>query len=160
MQSIRYATVKPRHTRRVSIPDRLADADLLWQQGHREGALLAVLVAVSATARRTLPDVKGDGEAFVQFLKTAHRWTLGVEHRGASVDLDLLFYKWLRCELVHNAALPSDVRFENLADDPMACSVRAGGAPEYVAIIGHGWYHFLVNAVRDAPANAGLFAGS
>jgi len=36
-------------------------------------------------------------------------------------------------------------------------SVRAGGAPEYVLQISRGWFHHLLNAVRNAPENNALF---
>lgn len=137
----------------MSIAERLEDADLLWRSGRREGALLSVLVAVSATARRTFPSV-GDREAFVQFLKTAHGWSMGVEHRGELVDIDLMFYKWLRCELVHAGGLPRDIRFDDSFTEPGACGVRAGGKPEFTVLLSPGWYHFLVDAVRGASVNS------
>jgi hypothetical protein len=140
----------------MSIVDRMADADLLWHHGRREGALLSALVAVSATARRTYPDIAGDRAAFEAFMKTTHGWTIAVEHRGISVDVDLLFYKWLRCELVHAGSLPPDLRIDDEFTDPRQCGVRAGGAPEYTVLLSPGWYQFFVDAVRNAPANAGF----
>jgi hypothetical protein len=139
----------------MSIAERLVDADLLWSQGRREGALLSALVAVSATARLTFPDARGDHDAFVRFMKTTHRWSMRVQHRGVPVDMDEIFYKWLRCELVHTGGLPRDIRIDDLFTDPTACGVRAGGAPEFTVLISPGWYHFLVDAVRNAPVNAG-----
>ena len=140
----------------MSIVDRLADADLLWRYGRREGALLIVLVAVAATAQRTFPGIKGDRAAFEAFMRTTHDWTIAVEHRGEAVDMDHLFYKWLRCELVHKGSLPPDVRIDDNFPDPMACGVRAGGKPEYTVLLSPGWYPFLASAVRMAPVNAGL----
>lgn len=140
----------------VSISDRLDDADLLWRCGRREGALLSVLVAVGATARRRFPHVKTDRAAFVAFMKTTHSWTIAVEHRGTQVDVDQLLYKWLRCELVHEASLPPDVRIDDHFDNPDGCAVRAGGAPSYAVLLSPGWYRFLVDAVRHAPANRHL----
>lgn len=145
-----------RHHRGMSIVDRLADADLLWHHGRREGALLSALVAVSATARRTFPEIEGDRAAFEAFMKTTHGWTIAVEHRGVSVDMDHLFYKWLRCELVHAGSLPPDLRINDNFTDPDHCGVRAGGAPNYVVLLSPGWYQFLVGAVRCAPVNADL----
>lgn len=140
----------------MSIEDRLTDADLLWKHGRREGALLSVLVAIAATARKAFPEITGDRASFEAFMKTTHGWTIGVEHRGQVVDLDHLFYKWLRCELVHTGTLPVDLRIEDQLGDPNANSVRAGGAPDYTVLLGPGWYRFLVNAVRNAPANADI----
>ena len=144
------------HDELMSIVDRLADADLLWHQSRREGALLMVLVAVAATARRTFPELKGDRAAFEAFMRTTHDWTIAVEHRGEPVDMDHLFYKWLRCELVHTGSLPSDLRIDDSFPDPMACGVRAGGEPGYTVLLSPGWYPFLASVVRTAPVNAGL----
>jgi len=94
----------------MSIEDRLADADLLWKNGRREGALLSVLVAVAATARKTFPEITGDRASFEAFMKTTHGWTIGVEYRGQVVDLDHLFYKWLRCERAANSSTPPHSR--------------------------------------------------
>jgi hypothetical protein len=141
---------------RVTVVDRLADADLLWYYGRREGALLSVLVAVSATARRTFPQIKGERAAFEAFMKSTHGWTICVEHRGVTVDMDHLFYKWLRCELVHAGSLPPDVRIDDRFTDPASCGVRAGGAPNYTVLLSPGWYQFFVDAVRQAPANGDL----
>ncbi len=140
----------------MSIVDRVADADLLWHYGRREGALLNVLVAVSATARRTFPDVRGDRAAFEAFMKTTHGWTIAVEHRGVPVDMDSLFYKWLRCELVHVGSLPPDLRIDDQFTDPDVCGVRAGGAPNYTVLLSPGWYQFFADVVRNAPANSEL----
>jgi len=142
----------------VSIRERLEDADLLWRNGRFEGALLSVLVAVSATARRSASRRTGDRDAFVAFMKSTHGWTISIEHRGAQVDVDHLLYTWMRCELVHSGALPPDVRLDADFADPTECAVRAGGAPAYTVLLSYGWYHFLVHAVRNAPANRDLFA--
>ncbi|MHC4414646.1 MAG: hypothetical protein ACYS0G_05125 [Planctomycetota bacterium] len=64
----------------MSIPERLADAMLLLQHGRNEGALLSVLVSISATSRKRYPwpstksaanpsAPMGDREAFCTFLK-------------------------------------------------------------------------------------------
>lgn len=140
----------------MSIQERLEDADLLWKHNRREGALLSVLIAVAATARRAFPEIRGDRANFEAFMKTTHGWTIGVEYRAKAVDMDYLFYKWLRCELVHTGQLPPDIRIDDTFSDPQACSVRAGGAPEYVVLLSPGWYHFLANAVRKTPANADI----
>lgn len=142
----------------MSIQERLADADLLWQHGRREGALLSALIAVSATAQKTFPTVKGDRTKFVAFMKSSNRMTFRVEYRGDLVDLYELFYKQLRCPLVHAAELPVDLRIEDdMCDDPNSFAVRAGGAPEYTVLLSSSWYRFLVNAVLNAPANADIW---
>lgn len=144
------------HDEFMSIVDRLADADLLWQHNRREGALLVVLIAVAATARRSFPGLENDRAAFEAFMRTTHDWTIAVEHRGEAVDMDHLFYKWLRCELVHTGSLPSDLRIDDSFPDPRACGVRAGGEPDHTVLLSPGWYPFLASAVRTARVNAGL----
>lgn len=133
----------------MSVLDRIDDAELLWSSGRREGALLSVLVAVAATARKTLPHIKGDRDCFVNFLKSTHSWTISIEHRGEQVDVDHFLYKWLRCELVHTGGLPMDVRVDDTFTNPRSCSIRAGGAPDFTVLMSPGWYSFLLGIVRD-----------
>ena len=142
---------------RMTIRERLEDADLLWRNGRFQGALLSVLVAASATARHSAPRRTGDRAAFVAFMKSTHAWTISIEYRGAQVDMDNLLYTWMRCELVHTGALPADIRFDSELADPTECVVRAGGAPGYTVLISHGWYHLLADAVRNAAVNQDLF---
>lgn len=136
----------------MSIDDRLADAELLWQHGHREGALLSALVAVAATARRAHPDIHSDAAAFRRFLRSKHDWTISVEYRTKQTDLDQLFYKWLRCELVHQASLPVDLRVDDQFADPNSLTVKAGGPPDHVLLLTPAWFHFLTHSVRETLA--------
>jgi hypothetical protein len=133
---------------RVSITDRLVDAVCLWRVGRREGGLLLAMVAVAAAARQAHPGVP-DHRGFVAHLKSRHTWTIAVEFRGKSWDLDELFYTWLRCELVHAARLPVDIRID---DALSGLEVRAGGPPEYVVLIAPDWFDFFVQA---ASASSG-----
>lgn len=137
----------------MSTQDRLKDAELLWEHHRHEGAFLNVLIAVAATARKTFPEIKGDRESFERFMKTTHDWTTSIEYRGQQIDVDHFFYKWLRCELIHTAALPIDLRIDNEFADPASYTVRAGGAPDHTVLLTPGWYHFLTQAVANAPAN-------
>src|SRR6266850_699562 len=62
----------------MSVTDRIDDARVLYSQGRRHGSLLAVLIAVTATARTRFPPTTpsrtdpskpmGDIEAFTTFL--------------------------------------------------------------------------------------------
>lgn len=131
------------------ILDRLDDAELLWANDRYEGAFLMALLAVAATSRRVCPEIKGDRSQFVTLMKKSHPWTISVEFHGEQMDIDLLFYKWMRCELVHNGSLPVDLRIDRSFADPHSCSVRAGGAPDYTVLLSPGWYRFLVNYVRS-----------
>ena len=58
----------------MSIEDRLADADILWKHGRHEGALLSVLVAVAATARKTFPEITGDRASYQYLVESIRRF--------------------------------------------------------------------------------------
>lgn len=57
----------------MGVTERVDDARFLWAAGRREGALLCVLTAVAASARRTFPNVKGDRAVFVRYLQDSIR---------------------------------------------------------------------------------------
>ena len=131
---------------------------LLWEQGRLEGTFLCALVAVAASARRQYPNRKtvGDREAFERFLINTHPVRLSVEYRGECQPIEHILYKWCRCELVHEGGIPVDIEF--MPDsEPGLLSIRAGGAPEYVLQLSHGWFHHLIGAVVNAPVNADEF---
>lgn len=144
----------------MSIRNRIEDALLLWENDHLEGAFLNVLVAVAATARRRYPDRNNvsDRESFERFLRDSHRIRLSIEYRDECHPVEHIFYKWLRCELVHEGGLPIDIKFMPDAE-PGTISVRAGGAPDYVLKISHGGFHHLIGAVMQAPENMDFFSG-
>jgi hypothetical protein len=137
---------------------RIEDALFLWENGRREGAFLSALVAVAATSRQRFPDRNAvkDKDAFEQYLSSAHSVRLSVEYRGEAHPIEHIFYKWLRCELLHEGALPVDIEF--MPDEhPGALTVRAGGAPEFTLKLSHGWFHHLIGTVVKAPENKYLF---
>jgi hypothetical protein len=139
----------------MSIRSRIEDAILLYQSGRYEGAFLNALVAVAATARLEDPNhTMRDGECFEAFLEKQRKGVLQIEFRGELNSIPHIFYKWFRCELVHEGGLPIDVQF--IDTDEM--SIRAGGAPEYVLKISTGWFKWLINSVVTAPCNASEFA--
>ena len=142
----------------MSIRARVEDAVFLWEHGRLEGGFLSALVAVAASARRQFPDRKAinDRESFERFLSNAHTVRISVEYRGECHPIEHVFYKWLRCELVHEGGIPIDIQF--MSDDkPGVMSIRAGGAPEYVLKISHGWFYHLINLVTRASINADEF---
>ncbi|MGD1277429.1 MAG: hypothetical protein ABR964_09415 [Tepidisphaeraceae bacterium] len=142
----------------MSVQARVDDALLLWKSGRREGAFLTALVAVAATARKRFPDRKavGDRDAFERFLRTAHSVRLSAEYRGECHPIEHIFYKWFRCELVHEGELPIDIEFM-ADDDPRHLSVRAGGAPEFVLKVSESWFHHLIGTIVGAPENRDVF---
>jgi hypothetical protein len=144
----------------MSVRTRVEDALLLWQNGRKEGAFLNALIAVAATSRRRFPNRKAvaDRDAFVEFLEKAHRVRISVEYRGECLPVEQVFYKWIRCQLVHEGGLPVDIQF--MPDSvPGVLSVRAGGAPEYILKVADGWFHHMVGAVASAPENTTEFNG-
>jgi hypothetical protein len=142
----------------MSVEARVEDARLLWRNGRREGAFLTALVAVAATSRKRFSDRRAvtDRDAFERFLEMAHSVRLAVEYRGECHAIEHIFYKWFRCELVHEGGLPIDIEFIS-SDEPGLLSVRAGGAPDFVLKVSEGWFNHLIGAVIAAPENEGLF---
>ena len=107
----------------MSIADRLLDANILLDYGRHEGALLSVLVAVSGSFRRRFPKGTpslrarkdmGDREAFETFLRQEMQKTrirCMVLFEGECQPVEKVFYKWLRCSLAHEGALPEQIDF-------------------------------------------------
>jgi hypothetical protein len=139
----------------MSIADRIADAKLLWDNEHHEGAFLCVLVATAATARKRFPG-DTDKTAFIKFVENSTKVRMGLEYKGELQSIEFIFYKFMRCQLVHEGELPPDIKFSQEME-PGQMSARAGGAPEYILKIGKGWYFHLVHAVKTAPENDGQF---
>ena len=137
------------------IRNRIDDAILLWKQGRQEGAFLSALIAVAATSRKRYPRAN-DRECFEQFLRDSHTARLSVEYHGECHPIEHVFYKWLRCQLVHEGGIPFDIQFMEETEH-RSVSVRAGGAPEYILKIGIGWFNHMVGAVIQAPENADQF---
>ena len=134
------------------IRSRIDDAILLWKEGRQEGAFLSALIAVAATARKRYPKTN-DRECFEKFLEDSHTVRLSVEYHGECYHIEHIFYKWLRCQLVHEGGIPLDIQFmEEMQNGAM--SVRAGGAPGFVLKIGRGWFHHMIGSVIQAPENA------
>ena len=136
----------------TGIRSRIDDAILLWEKGRHEGAFLNALIAVAAIARKRYPKTK-DREAFEQFLKDSHTARLSVEYRGECYPIEHIFYKWLRCHLVHEGEIPIDIQFTQDTQNGLM-SVRAGGAPEFILKIGTGWFHHMISFVVQASENA------
>lgn len=142
----------------MSIRNRIEDAIFLWQNDHFEGALLSVLIAVAATARLRFPDRDkiNDKEAFEKFLNESSKIKTKVEFRGECRPIENIFYKWLRCELVHEGTAPPDIKFVP-SKEPNALMIRAGGAPEYTLKLSDNWFQHLVGIVIQSPENKGVF---
>jgi len=102
----------------MSIQNRLEDAKVLTDNNRLEGALLSVLIAVAATSRRRYPKPMRDKEAFTKFVAEEMKKITGfvqnfhLKFRNNIMTLQDLLYKFVRCELAHEAEVPADIVFE------------------------------------------------
>lgn len=142
----------------MSIKARIDDALFLWKNDRKEGAFLSVLVAVASTSKRLYPKLK-DGDAFEKFLIDSRSIRISVEYRGELHKVEHILYKWLRCKLVHESGLPTDIQFTS-SKEPNVLIVRAGGAPEFILKLSDSWFHFLINVVVNAPINSDQFGNA
>lgn len=128
-----------------AIEERLRDARFLWESGRLESGLLLALVAVAARSRINFPDLK-DREAFESTMRAALSMNLSAEFRGEMLAIERIFYKWLRCELVHAGGLPDDVKIDPELGNEL--TLRAGGAPEYLLKFSSGWFDLCERVAR------------
>jgi len=77
----------------MGIVDRVQDAELLREAGRREGALMSVLVAFAATARRVHPAPAKDRDAFERLFRDTVKLDLEVEFRGTAWPVETILYK-------------------------------------------------------------------
>lgn len=139
------------------IVERIEDARMLYSNGRRMGALLSVLVALAATARKRYPreDYK-DREAFTRFLKDdMHKAGLGLTGNfnigwgDRSFTFEELLYELVRCDLVHEATVDHDIEF--IPGPGLSISVGEG------VVLSDGWIDALAKLVVEAPENQGIF---
>lgn len=71
------------------------------------------------------------------------RWS--VEFRGKLEPLEHILSTRLRCELVREGTIPIDIELV-IDDEAEALWVRAGGAPDHLLKLSHGWFHYLFRA--------------
>ena len=124
-----------------------------------------MLIAVAATSRKRYPrsKVRRDGEAFKRFVLDE----MGTVTGGPSVNvafpfrgndrtpLEEIIYHHLRCQLVHEGAMPETIEFTSpeVKDGKVYNVLRLRdplGFPE-------GWVFNLAQAAREAPENAQEF---
>jgi len=154
----------------MSVKDRLDDAMILVKQGRWEGALCLTLIAVAATSRKRFPRETGmtDGQAFEKYLDEdlwrhvglggfrGAKGVITITHRGKEFSLEHILYRHFRCELVHEASLPSDIVFDANSMDEL--SIRSGdGTGAVPLILSTLWLQALVTTVVCAKENANLF---
>ena len=152
----------------MSIKARVEDAMVLAAIGRLEAALLSLLTAISATSRKRWPrgtrseyepgKPMRDGEAFESFLRDempriCRVGTYTVKYRGEMHRLEHVLYRWFRCELAHEAALPLDIEFVP-DDNPGMMFIRVNSSG---LAFSHGWLNALANALIYVPENADQF---
>jgi len=139
----------------MGIQERVEDARCLLQMKRYDGALLMLLVAVDATARKENKEIGGNRKRFEKFIEERFSTVGQVEYRGKLCTIPHVFYEWLRCNLVHEADLPDDIEF--METDQI--SIQAGGHPSKTLRLSHGWYKLLMKWVETAPCNARSVSG-
>lgn len=145
----------------MSVVARLQDASSLHAAGRFEGALLMILIALAATSRKRFPvgtrsrtdnsREMGDAEAFKAFIDeevgdVPILWEF--IYRGRRITLDHFLYKFMRCELTHNAILPTDIRFVRDREGRFGTLIDGSGIT-----FTENWIDFLATLVVRAKEN-------
>lgn len=130
------------------IQKKVDDAKYLWNNGRKESGFLLVLIAFASIAQKIYPNIKKDRERFEKLYRDKNKGNIGVEFRGKLVSIETVFYKWMRCELVHEGSLPNDIEIME-EQKPNSMSIRAGGKPEYILKIGEGWFYHLCRIIEN-----------
>lgn len=162
----------------MSVRERILDARLLIKHGRYEGALSQILIAVAATARKRFPigtpsrwkpgEGMRDREAFMTFLDESlwehtgitvrgSEGVLGVEYRGKSIRFERILYESFRCNLIHEAELPSDILFDGHPADAALTVQAEDSVNGGLLTLSRSWTRPLILAVVTAPENKGLF---
>ena len=126
----------------------IKDAYFLWENERKKSAFLLVMVAVASLSKLRYSNLR-DGEAFRKVLHDFNTVRIRVEFRGELQTIEQVFYKWIRCYLVHESVIPDDIQFQE-DKGIVNMSVRAGGEPEYILKIGTGWFFHFAESVLQS----------
>jgi len=152
----------------MSVTDRIDDARVLYSQGRRQGALLSVLIAVTATARTRFPPntpsrtdpskPMGDIEAFTTFLhdelgKMNVPVDRPLQFRGRPTTLAMLLYRLVRNELAPKPEQMFEVQFHPAAGDAVEIDVA-----DDQLVVSDNLLDRLGRSVTQSPENATLFS--
>lgn len=159
------------------------DSLFLEHAGRLDGALALLLAAIGASSKLQFPDGTksrtrfdrsgnpvdmGDGEAFKLFLggrlrkllfggpqwvEDDHPSGLVFVYRDKQIDFAEFIYKYMRCPLLHEAALPESVKVST----PTNQYTVQFDVSETELRIGGGWSNVLREAVQGAFVNAAEF---
>ena len=147
----------------MSIKARLEDATFLFSAGRCEGAFVQVLIAAAATSRkRYKQDEWDDSESFKNFIydelgviTNGLKYNVAFPFQGRNMPLEDIFYHHLRCQLVHEGAMPATISFtENHEEHGKRYSVVKLENPLGFPIQ---WVKTLATAVWLAPENDDLW---
>jgi hypothetical protein len=148
----------------MSIKGRIEDAELLWQQGRKEGAWALALIAAAATSRKRYSKPIADNQAFKSFIRDVLPTLMyGKPLQGTpnpriifdQTPVEDIIYEHLRCNLVHEGELSQKVVFsESVIVDGKLQATLAVGSPN---VIPDFWVLHLIKAVREAPENVAEF---
>jgi hypothetical protein len=149
----------------MSIRERLEDAQILWNNDRKQGAWIQVLIAAAATSGLRFPG-QSVGDAFRGFIREVTPTIVdgispavpgGIDvilnaEGPDQIELAQVVYKHLRCNLLHEAVMPADVRLSEsrMVDGKLVADFLAGTP----LIIPDFWVLHLAKAVANAPENA------
>ena len=149
----------------MSIKSRIEDAELLWNQGRKEGAWVSALIAAAATSRKRYPRPITDNQAFKSFIRDVLPMLMyGKPLQGTpnpiiifdQTPVEDIVYEHLRCNLVHEAEPSQLITFsESKIVDGKLQATLAVGSPN---VIPDFWVLHLIKAVREAPENVVAFS--
>jgi hypothetical protein len=131
------------------IEKKIEDAIFLWNNDRRESALIIAMVCIASLSRKRYP-LEKDGEAFKKMFRDFRgHINIQVEYRGKLEPIETIFYKWIRCQLIHEAEMPFDI--ELIEDTKFGkMSIRAGGRPTFILQIGTGWFFHIIDSLLDS----------
>lgn len=147
----------------MSIRSRLEDATVLFSAGRREGAFVQVLIAAAATSRkRYKQDEWDDAESFKNFIydelgviTNGMKYNVAFPFQGRNTPLEDIVYLHLRCQLVHEGAMPATISFtESREENGKTYSVLSLKNPLGFPIE---WVQTLATAIWLAPENDDLW---
>ncbi|MBX2851706.1 MAG: hypothetical protein KTR15_08180 [Phycisphaeraceae bacterium] len=153
----------------MSIKDRIEDARFMYQNGRKDAALLSILVAIAATSRKRYPRelIGRDGDAFTKFLKeellvvsggSAKNFYFKVpgsdirKYPDSMMPLENIFYEVVRCNLVHEEVIPTNVQF--ISDGNPGWSIEI---TDDKLELSDSWIGGLDKVVEYAPENTEEF---
>jgi len=161
----------------MSVKARIEDARVLWETGRLEGAVIQVLIAVAATARKRYPRPIEDSKAYKDFIldelakvtngpDTNVKFFYDGQH---DVPIEEILYKFMRCALVHEGRLPASIILTQPEHGNLEPFGRSAAGTPYDGklfnvlalndVLGFpiGWIWNLIRVVAEAPENKAEF---